>query len=134
MKITRGSFDEVGQDDLETLLSHAPRYAPSAGFAERVIAAIHEEEGAASTAARRPWYLRPYSWGSAAAAACLTASLSLLTVLETPSPQQPDALALDDALLVEAALDSIDDPDLVSAICCVSSGSYSIASGSGLLP
>ncbi len=134
MKTTRGSFDEAGQDDLDTLLTHAPRYAPPAGFAERVLAALHEDgqrQGAAPGAPLpRPWYLRPYSWGSAAAAACLAATLCLLPLLTDSHSLPADTLAVDDALLVEEVLDSIDDPDLVSAICSVSIGSYSIATGS----
>ncbi len=142
MKTTRGSFDTQGQDgwecstadELDALLALAPRYTPSAGFAERVLTALHEEEQKATLPVAplpRPWYLRPYSWGSAAAAACLVATLSLLPLQEAAAPLPADSLALDDAVLVDEVLDSIDDPDLVSAICCVSAGSYSISTGRG---
>ncbi len=66
MKTTRGSVDEAGflnnpqeseLDDLDTLLAHAPRYAPPAGFAERVLAALHEEEATAAAPLPRPWHL-----------------------------------------------------------------------------
>ncbi len=137
MKTTSGSQVDAEQDDLDTLLAHAPRHTPPAGFAERVLAALHEEEEQEERAQRarvtmhRPWFLRPYTWGSAAAAACLTATLCLLPLLDTPLPQAADSLALDDALLVDEALDSIDDPDLISAICSVSTGAYSITTGGG---
>ncbi len=138
MKNTSGSCDDVRQDELDTLLAHAPRYAPPAGFTERVMAALHEEELSAPagrvTAPARPWYLRPYSWGSAAAAACLTAALCLFSLLTDSAPLPADALAVDDALLVDEVLDSIDDPDLVSAICSVSTGAYSISTGDTFLP
>ncbi len=118
MKTTGGSFGETGQDELDTLLASAPRYAPSAGFAERVLAALHEEEKPLATP--RPWYLRPYSWGSAAAA-CIAAVLALHPLFSDTRPIAADSLAVDDALLVDEALDAIADPDLVNAICSVSS-------------
>ncbi len=123
---------DIAQDTaLNALLDYAPRYTPPAGFAERVLAALHEEEAPAAPT-RRPWYLRPYTWAGTAAAACLTASLCLLPLLEQPSPLPDATLAVDDALLVDEVLSSIDDPDLVSAICCVSTGSYSISTGGGV--
>ncbi len=127
MNTTRGSFDEAGQDELDALLAHAPRYAPPAGFAERVMAALHEQQEAPAPVAR-PFYLRPYTWATAAAA-CIAAALCLLPLLD--GNDSADALAVDDSLLVEEVLDSIDDPDLISAICCVSTRSYSISTGGG---
>ncbi len=121
MKTSSDSRDDATrQDELYALLAHAPHYTPSAGLADRVITALHEEEAyaAAPLPLRRPWYLRPSSWGSAAAAACLVATLCLLPMQETSTSSA--ALAVDDALLVEEVLDTIDDPDLVSAICSVS--------------
>ncbi len=128
--------DKAGQDTaqdaaLDALLSHAPRYAPPAGFAERVLAALHEEE-APAVPLTRPWYLRPYTWAGTAVAACLTASLCLLPLLEQASPLPDATLAVDDDLLVDEVLSAIDDPDLISAICSVSAGSYSISTGSGV--
>ncbi len=132
MKTTRGSLDEAAQDAaLDALLAHAPLYTPQAGFAERVLASLHEEESATAPLPR-PWYLRPYSWASAAAAACLVATCCLLPLADNSRPLPADSLAVDDALLVEEVLDSIDDADLVSAICSVSTGAYSISTGSGI--
>ncbi len=124
MKTSSASPDNIGQDDLDTLLAHAPRYAPPAGFADRVLARLHDEEETPWQTAPlpRPWYLRPYAWGSAAAAACLAATLCLLPLLNSPGELAADTLAVDDALLVEEALDAIDDPDLVTAICSVAAG------------
>ncbi len=130
MKTTpRSQEDGDKLDTLDALLAHAPRYTPSAGFAERVLAALHEEEQqecpfVAVRPLPRPWYLRPYCWGSAAAAACVALLLSLLPLLEeSPTEFPAESLAVDDALLVEEALDAIDDPDLISAICSVSDAS-----------
>ncbi len=131
MKSTPGSSVGAEFDELDALLTHAPRYAPPAGLADRVLAALHEEEAEASPlpAARR-WYLRPYAWASTAAA-CACAAFCLLWMQESNSTLPADTLAVDDALLVDEVLDSIDDPDLISAICCVSSGTYSISTSSG---
>ncbi len=129
MNTTGGSFDnnkQVGThgaapDALDTLLAHASRYTPSEGFAERVLAALHEEEKAAAPLPR-PWYLRPYTWRSSAAAACLAATLCLLPLLNTTPAMADESLVVDDTLLIEEALDAIDDPNLVSAICSVAAG------------
>ncbi len=125
MKTTPGSIDEAEQDvELDTLLAHAPRYTPSEGFAERVLAALHEEEAESilSRPLPRPWYLRPYSWGSTAAAACAVACACLALLPDSSAPLAAESLAVDDALLVEEVLDTIDDPELISAICSVSNG------------
>ncbi len=120
MKTTSGSNETETLDDLDTLLSHALRYAPPADFAERVMAALHEEDKAPLPPLPRPWYLTPYTWGSAAAA-CIMAAICLLYTLKEESHLLPaDAVAVDDALLVDEALAAIDDPDLISAICSVS--------------
>ncbi len=118
MNTSQGSNDFTGQDELDTLLAHAPRYTPPEGFAERVLAALHEDEVPAALP-QRPWYLRPYTWAGSAAAACIAATLCLFPLL---SPLQEDTFAVDDTLLVDEALNAIDDPDLVSAICSVSIG------------
>ncbi len=127
MKTTPGSLDDAA---LDALLAQAPRHTPAAGFVERVLASLHTEELTAPQP--RPWYLRPYSWGSAAAAACLVATCCLLPLLDAFRPLPADSLAVDDALLVEEVLDSIDDADLISAICSVSTGAYSISTGSSV--
>ncbi len=129
---------DIEDTALDALLSQAPRYMPQPGFADRVLAALHEEEEAEFAApvfaspVRRPWYTRPYGWGSAvaAAAACLVAAVCILPLAETQDVTA-NALALDDAVLVEEAFDCIEDDDLITAICCVSSGAYSISTGEG---
>ncbi len=133
MKDDSASYEDTREDELDTLLTHAPRYTPPAGFAERVIAALHEEEIRATTPQPHIWHLPPYFRRSVAAvAACLVAALCLLPWLADSPPQPTDSLALDDALLVDEVLDSIDDPDLISAICSVSTGAYSISTGAAL--
>ncbi len=131
MMTTQGSPDDAQQDvELNTLLAHAPRYTPAEGFAERVLAALHDEE-LPLPHQPRPWYLRPYSWASAAAAACLMLVAGITLLAEGDAPLPAESLAVDDTLLVDEALDCIDDPDLISAICSVSAGAYSISTGSG---
>ncbi len=135
MKTSRGSVDDGEQEaKLNTLLACAPRYAPQEGLAERVLAAIHKEEATMRQDARqlRPWCLHPYSWGGAAAAACLTLGLGIaLLAGDSASTLPAESLVVDDSLLVDEVLDCIDDPDLISAICSVSGGSYSISTGAG---
>ncbi len=123
--------DFLEDEALDALLGHASRPEPPAGFADRVLAAIHEEE-APVLRVRRPWYARPYAWGSAAAAAACVAVVCALNLFTGSQTSVDDSIAIEDigdAVLVDEALCSIADPDLVTALCSVSTDSYSLSSG-----
>lgn len=112
---------------LDALLAHASMPLPPTGLEERVLAAIRRDEAPAALLRGCPRYRSRRVWLTAAAAACLFAVLTpLLPWEERTAPEE--ALAIDEDVLVEEALDLIADEELITAICSVSTGNYSFMS------
>jgi len=122
---------------LDALLAHADTPPPPEGLEERVLEAIHQEEASSLPASgsrplprlrSTPWYMRRRVWLSSAAAACLFATLVPLLPSGGETRSDGELLAIDDTILVDDALDLIADEELITAICCVSTGQDSFMS------
>ncbi len=122
---------------LDALLAHASTPPPPVGLEERVLEAIRREESSLPASIRgslatpplrpTPWYARRRVWFSSAAAACLFAALLPFLPLGEEN-RTGESLAIDDAILVDDALDLIADEELITAICSVSTGKDSFMS------
>lgn len=121
---------------LDALLAHASTPLPPKGLEERVLEAIRREEAPSLPSSgslplprlhSTPWYVRRRVWLSSAAAACLFATLVPLLPFGEEE-HNGEALAIDDAILVDDALDVIADEELITAICSVSTGKDSFMS------
>lgn len=112
---------------LDALLAHASNPLPPKGLEDKVLAAIRQEEAPTTLLQNSLRYGSRRVWLASAAAACLFAVLTpLLPWGESTAPEE--ALAIDEDILVEKALDLIADEELITAICSVSTGNYSFMS------
>lgn len=129
---------ETGEDiasRLDALLAYASNPEPAPGFSDRVLAALHEadardEEWAKLISTSRP-YARLKHW-SAGVAACAALSLAVVGIMQHMAPPAPSmqeqAVSIAGEVLLEEALDTISDTELLSAIYSVSNGTYSVSS------
>lgn len=125
-------FQEKEDAQLDQLLGMAGTPLPPEGMEDRILAAILREPVLKS----QPWYKRSWVKVSAAAACLLLAASPLLYFVTGQTegsaavaalPAQETSVSINDDALVDAALASIEDDELVYAICCVSTGTYSVA-------
>lgn len=122
---------------LDELLACASNPQPSPGLGDRVLAAIHEAEArdaewAKLVTASRPYArLKHWSAGVAACAALVLSAVGIMQHMDTPAAapsMQDQAARIADEVLLQEALGTIADTELLSAIYSVSNGTYSVSS------
>lgn len=126
--------DDIDQK-LDELLSRASNPQPAAGFCDRVLAAIHQAdeqdvEWAKLVSASRPYArLKHWSAGIAACAALALSAVGIMQHMAPPAPSMQDqAVSIAEEVLLQEALGTISDKELLSAIYSVSNGTYSVSS------
>lgn len=137
---TRFQTSDTPEDEdsrLDCLLGRASYPAPSPGLADRVLDAIHEQDERdarwAELIAAPRRYTRLKHW-SAGIAACAALTLTVLGLMEhfgsqPAMPMQDQAISIAEEILLDEALGSIDNAELLSAIYSVSSGRSSVSTG-----
>lgn len=129
---------EAGDDidrKLDELLARASNPQPAPGFSDRVLAAIHQADEqdaqwAKLISSSRPYArLKHWSAGIAACAALALSAVGIMRHMAPPAPSMQDqAVSIAEEVLLEEALGTISDKELLSAIYSVSSGTYSVSS------